>query len=585
VLKKWFYEFEEDDRIQVYLTNTLDPFETHGHIPFFRELTEESKIADDVKLKKPILVVLGNPPYSVSSSNKSQWILEKMQDYKRNLNERNIRPLSDDYIKFIRFAQWKIEQNERGIIGIITNNRYLDGIIHRQIRKSLFNAFNRIYILNLHGSSRRTIETEGMQKDENVFDIQQGVAITIFIKNNKFNDKKIFYTDLYGDRQYKYSWLDRTILNAVEWLEIVPQAPYYFFIPKDTSLQKQYNDFQALNEIFNIQSVGVKTSRDDFVVAFSALDLENNMSLFNSNETDEYVMDYFHLKNTGDWNLKEARDQFKKIDYAKYVKKYAYRPFDIRLICYSKILVDRPREAFMHNFDYPNLSLITSRLLSGNEYNHAVVTQNITDMSLLSTKSESIPIFPLYIYDDRSRDVTQFGLDSNIANSEAARLTNFNENFVEFINNLYKNHKIASEEIFSYIYAVLYSPTYRVSFREHLKIDFPRIPFTKDYELFKKLSELGQELVNLHLLKTKLTTITKFDVQGSNIVTSVKYTDQRAYINKTQYFDGIPSNVWDFRLGAYQVLDKWLKSRKNRELGSVEIELRQCRDRTFPTSC
>jgi type I restriction-modification system DNA methylase subunit len=572
VLKKWFYKFDDEDRVQVYLTNTLEPFETHTHMPFLGELTEESEAADNLKLKKPIMVILGNPPYSVSSSNKSEWISEKMQDYKKDLNERNIRPLNDDYIKFIRFAQWKIEQNEQGIIGLITNNRYLDGAIHRQIRKSLFHVFDRIYVLNLHGSSRRTAETQVMQKDENVFDIQQGVAIAFFVKNSKFADKKVFYADLTGERQHKYSWLDNATLDTVQWQEIEPEAPNYFFVPKDTSLQKHYNEFRSLSEIFDVQSVGVKTSRDHFVTAFSESELASKMSLFKSDQSDEYVRDCFNLKDTGDWNLREARERFKKIDYRDCITKYSYRPFDTRFICYSPVLVDRPRQRFMSNFAQSNLGLIASRLLSGNEYHHVQVTKSITDMSLLSTKSESVHIFPLYIYNRESTRTAQLGLGGNVETIRNAKQPNFTSEFVEFIGHLYEPHVPTCEDIFGYIYAILHSPTYRDSYNEFLKTDFPRVPFAQDFNQFKKLSELGTQLVDLHLFNTILATSTRFDIQGTNIVTSVKYDNPRVYINKDQYFDNITAEVWNFRIGAYLALDKWLKSRKGRELSSSDIE-------------
>jgi Predicted helicase len=330
VLKKWFYEFKDNDRIQVYLTNTLDPSQIEYFMsPFLKEITKESETANRLKLEKPILVIIGNPPYSVSSSNKSKWIMEKMEDYKKDLNERNIQPLSDDYIKFIRFAQWKIEQNKQGVVGYITNNSYLDGIIHRQMRKELLEAFDRIYILNLHGSSRREELTE--KKDENVFDIQQGVAIVLFIKNDKFKDKKVFYCDLYGKREDKYLWLDRNRINTVEWQELKPEEPYYFFIKKDLSKIKIYEKFYSVKQIFRNFNMGVATGKDKIFVDFSNKNLLSKLS-----------------------KLKPKPEQ-------DLIKPYYYRPFDIRSVYYDKTLLQRARYNIMKHFLSENIGLCLVR--------------------------------------------------------------------------------------------------------------------------------------------------------------------------------------------------------------------------------
>jgi len=314
ILKKWFYDLKDHDRIQVYLTNTLNPTEIHGLLPFLRELTEESRVANEIKINKPILIILGNPPYSVSSSNNSEWILEKMEDYKEGLKERNIQPLNDDYIKFIRFAHWKIEQNKKGIVGFITNNSYLDGIIHRQMRKVLLYSFERIYILNLHGSSRRK-ETlpAGISKDENVFDIQQGVAIVLFVKNENYQTKRVFYTDLFGSRKDKYKWLDKNLIDKIEWQELDPQPPYYFFIAKDFTHQEEYDKFWKITDIFRKKSSGVKTHRDHFVVGFNQKEILHKLKIFTSSATERAVEERLRLKDTGTWKLKEARVATKRV--------------------------------------------------------------------------------------------------------------------------------------------------------------------------------------------------------------------------------------------------------------------------------
>ena len=280
LLRKEGYEMSGDERVQVYLTNTLDPRETmeslHG---FLKELTQETLIANTVKLKRSILVIMGNPPYSVSSSNKSEWITKLMKDYKANLKERNIQPLDDDYIKFIRFAQWKIEQNANGIVGLISNNGYVEGVIHRRMREEILRAFDRIYILNLHGDSRKKEVTPEGEKDENVFNIQQGVCISIFIKNNA-KDKKVFYSDLYGKRQSKYEYLYNHNFVNVKWTEVKAIAPDYFFAQKDFYRQKLYKSYKGMNEIFEVSSGGVKTHRDHFLVGFSLKEEKDRINEF-----------------------------------------------------------------------------------------------------------------------------------------------------------------------------------------------------------------------------------------------------------------------------------------------------------------
>jgi predicted helicase len=573
VLRKWFYEFGDDDRIQVYLTNTLEPFEKHTHMPFFRELTEESETADDLKLKKPVLVVLGNPPYSRSSSNKSDWIMEKVQDYKANLHERNIQPLDDDYIKFVRFAQWKVDQNGEGVVAFITNNRFLDALIHRKMRKSLLDSFGRIYLLNLHGSAR---EMRGIPEgDENVFDIQQGVAISIFIKKSGIEDKKICYGELCCGREEKYSWLDRNTTNTVQWQEIRPEEPYYFFVPKDFALKSEYSKFYAIDEIFLIETIGVTTHRDNFVVDFTAAELTQKLDLLRSDADPEEIKAKLHLKDTKNWGFKKAREAFKQLDYSKYLFDYAYRPFDTRKICYTPLLIDRTRERIMTNMlsddtrRKRNISLILPKILLSSPFS-VFVTDHIADKHLLTVKDDSFHVFPLYLRSKGDNEI--FPSNQSEVKTDNVWTPNFTKKFTEFLQQHYEGNAVTPEQVIGYIYAMLHSPTYRDTYDEFLKIDFPRINFVEDYAVFNSLAEVGMRLINLQLLKTRLKTATSFDEQGSNVVKLVRYEEGKIYINKTQFFGGIPQDAWAFYLGSYQVLDKWLKSRKGRELSSSEIE-------------
>lgn len=570
LLKKEGYEMKGDERVQVYLTNTLDPRKpTESIYGFLKELTEETVVANRVKLETPILVVMGNPPYDVHSSNKSEWILRLLKDYKQGLEERNIQPLSDDYIKFIRFAQWKIEQNAKGVFGLISNNRYLDGIIHREMRRRLSETFDHIYILNLHGESVRKEKIEG-KTDENVFDIQQGVAIALFIKNSNISNKKIFYADLYGSRQEKFDYLYKTKLREVNWRELVPKDPYYFFTPKEMTGEAKYAKNLSLNQIFETFTSGVKTHRDDFIVSHSQKELIDRLTKLRKEELDSSLEQKLNCSKVEEKKFISHLRRVTNLDAS--VRDYDYRPFDTRKIFYDNVLVTRHREAVMKSFYKPNICIVSTRLLSGEKFNHAFCSEHISDICLLSTKtSETSYVFPLYVY-----ETALIGAQHNIFGElikESNRQPNFTKEFQNFITEKYKGKKIKPEETLGYIYAVLNSPSYRKKYQEFLKVDFPKIPFVDDYSKFKELSKLGSRLIDLHLMRETIPkSRTKFEIPGDRQVNKIEYRDNRVYINDAQYFDGISKETWEFMIGGYKVLEKWLKERKGRKLTSEEIE-------------
>jgi hypothetical protein len=574
LLQRWHYRFRNDDRIQVYLTNTLEPLEVHGLLPFMREITEESRIANLIKTEKPILVVMGNPPYAGISANKGKWIDDLLKEgYTRAdgsiddgyyrvdggaLEEKNPKWLQDDYVKFIRYAQWKIDKNGEGVVGYITNHSYLANPTFRGMRESLLQSFDRIYILNLHGNALKKEKCPDGGKDENVFEIMQGVAIGIFIKNKKLGERKVYYADLWGLRDDKYSWLDRHTIDNVEWQEIKPNSPFYFFVPKNTMLEEEYNRFWKITDIFPVNSVGVVTSRDDFVIDFDKEELKKRIKDFRNNEIpDENIKNKFKLKDKKNWKLSDARKKvMKDEDWLNSINKILYRPFDTRWIFYDDEVIERSRKEVMKHMLKENLGLTTVRQVKAGEiWYHCWITDEIIESSYISNKTSEINyLFPLYLY------------------SDSGKTPNFSPEFLKFISEKY-DRTLTPEEIFYYIYAILHSPTYRNKYKEFLQYDFPRIPFVDDYEKFKKLSTLGEELVDLHLIRKKLPIHVKFDIPGSNIVERVKYENEKVWINKKQYFEGILQEIWNFYIGGYQVLDKWLKSRKGRELNSSEVEL------------
>jgi predicted helicase len=570
VLEEMGYKFKEGERFQFYLTNTLEMKEPK-QISFLIDLAKEGQEAKRVKEKVPILIILGNPPYSVSSENKSEFIEELMDSYKQDVkNERHIGQLSDDYIKFIRFGHWKIEQAGKGILGFISNNTYLSGITHRGMRRKLLETFDEIYILNLHGSSRIGERTPQSGKDENVFDIQQGVAIALYVKAEEpQKEKKVYYADLWGQRQEtKYPYLLENDAETTEWQELRPTGPYYFFVHKEFALQEAYERFWKVTKIFKDWAVGIVTGKDEKLVGFAPQQIIKVFSdIFNPRVTLEELEFYHNLRETSGWNIKARRaGMLAKESFSQdKIVPYAYHPFDTRYTYYCDFL-ERPQYKIMKHLVKENITLVTTRLLSSDTFRHSFITVHIGDKCFISNKTrESNYFFPLYRHSD--------GAEGQMF-SEQERITNFTTEFLQAVKDSLGTEP-SLEEIFYYIYAVLYSPTYRQRYEEFLKIDFPRVPLPNDYEAFKALSNLGKELVDLHLLKHPALQKTEigFPESGSNSVERVRYDEatQRVNINSDQCFEGISREVWEYRIGAYQVMEKYLKDRKERKLSLDEI--------------
>ena len=564
VLEEMGYKFKEDERFQFYLTNTLEMKEPK-QISFLIDLAKEGQEAKRIKEKVQILVVLGNPPYSVSSENKSEFIEGLMDDYKEDVREeRNIQPLSDDYIKFIRFAHWKIDQAGKGILGFISNNSYLSGVIHRGMRTKLLETFDEIYVLNLHGSSRIRENPPPGIKDQNVFAIQQGVAIALYVKPEEpHKGKRVYYADLWGLRGEKYEYLFENDVETTKWQEFKPAAPYHFFVPKDFALQERYEKFLNVTEIFKQRSSGVKTHRDHFVVGFTKEEILQRLRVFTSNLSDELVKEGLKLEDTGSWKLTEARQRIKAQKSEDKVYSYAYRPFDIRQICYEPALIDRDRLPFMGHLLKENLSLALMRKpIPAQELTQVLVVDSIGDINFYAFQTY---FFPLYLYPGESKG-QMF--------DEKERIPNLTNEFLQAVKQSL-GIEPTPEGIFYYIDAVLYSPIYRQRYEEFLKIDFPRIPLPTDYEAFRALINLGEELVDLHLLRHPALQETEvgFPESGLNKVERVRYVEanQRVYINKDQCLEGISKEVWEYRIGAYQVMEKYLKDRKGRKLSLDEI--------------
>ena len=441
----------------------------------------------------------------------------------------------------------------------------------------MMNSFDEIYVLNLHGNSRKKEKCPDGSKDENVFDIRQGVAIGLFIKKKDTGGRtaKVFYADLWGLREDKYKWLLRNALTTTEWGEVKPKSPFYFFVPIKGTYWDEYEKYWKITDIFPLNGVGMTTARDNFVIDMDKTKLEERIRLFkNSNISDEELHQSFDIRKKKGWSIRKAWNMLQPIpdsDLKRFIKPVLYRPFDPQWIFWHDSVVWRTVKRVMRHMVQENISLCAMRQVAlDEEYTHFLVTPYMVDNRAFLSSKGIIQQFPLYLYPDESK-----GKLLVEEASKPERTPNFSKEFLKALREALGTEP-TPEEIFYYIYAVLYSPTYRKRYAEFLKFDFPRVPLPHDYEKFKNLSELGKELVELHLLKHASLSETEigFPVSGSNTVEKVRYDEEtrRVYFNKAQYFSGVSKAVWAYQIGAYQVLAKYLMYRKKRELSLEDIE-------------
>ncbi|TAF35200.1 MAG: DNA methyltransferase [Cytophagales bacterium] len=610
-----------NQRLRIYLTNSLEESHPDTGTLFANWLSQEANEANHIKRDAPVMCVIGNPPYSVSSSNKSEWIEKLTADYKKNMNERNIQPLSDYYIKFIRFGQHFIDKNESGVLAYISNNSFIDGIIHRQMRKNLLESFDKIYILDLHGNARKKEVCPDGSADQNVFDIMQGVSINVFVKTGKKKHNelgKVFHFDLQGKREFKYEYLAENTLESINWEKLNCINPNYFFVDKNNNDLKLFGSYIDLRLLFIINSMGIATGNDDQLVSFDRINIENK--------------------------------------YSKATEFY-YRPFDVRYTIFDNDILQRARLKLMNNYILgENLGLNIVRqskqkgievLISNNLSNRDLITNHtynfplylypetngqqsigqkyeLDELQLLELRKEELLtlidsseksfqiIQKMYdnvqnpdkeiqkLYDTQVKSLRNLKLElktlqdklkNNSTKTQTVvpfigqqeRIPNLNKEIVkqiaEKLGLTFTNEKETSKDTFApidildYIYAVLHSPTYRETYKEFLKIDFPRVPYPKDQDTFWQLVKLGGEIRQIHLLESPVVEnyITQYPEDGNNVVTKIKYQDGKVYINDTQYFDNVPQVAWEFYIGGYQPAQKWLKDRKERTLEFDDI--------------
>ena len=576
-------------RYGIYLTNTLENKRFDGNL--FSPIDQEAQAANVLKNSMRVMVMLGNPPYNVSSSNKSKWIENLMLTYKEDLNEKNIKPLSDDYIKFIRYAQYQIEeQTGEGIVAFITNNSFLDGVIHRQMRRELLRVFDEIYILNLHGNSRMKEKAPDGGKDENVFDIQAGVSINIFVKHKETKNEqaKLFYHELYGLRQEKFDALSRLNLCSTSWKELQPVEPYYFFVHKDFQLEAKYRAGFSVDTLFVEHVAGMTTTRDELLAKFSFCECSELKEDF-LQLSEEVLRNKYKLNSdTRDWSLQNAIKDVTpaEADKTATIIPYCYRPYDKRYMLYTgktNGIAARPRFRLLgallsqHNYALCATRIITSFPV----FQHCFITDRLIDICLVSNRpSEITTAFPLYKLPDgwnytpaelaagKTRSGKPIELDLNMRPEILAKIG-------EAV-----GEPVKGEEVFDYVYGVLHDKEYRTKYFEFLKIEYPRIPYPKDKTEYQRYAAIGERLRRLHLMDETLNLplVTTFDVAGTNLVEKVEYDNGKVWINATQYFNNVLAAVWDHFVGSYQPARLWLQKRKGRTLDYDDVNwyLRVC---------
>ena len=589
-----------DQRLNIFLTNSLEEYrDDHGPM-LAKWLADEAIVADSIKRDKPVMVVIGNPPYSGESANKGTWITSLLQSYKKEpgggkLQEKNSKWLNDDYVKFIRYGQHHIDRTGEGVLAYINNHSFLDNPTFRGMRWSLLQSFDVIYIIDLHGSSIKKEIAPNGKADKNVFDIKQGVSINLFIKTGEKQEgelAQVFHYDLYGTREGKYQFLWDHDLNKIGFAELKPQPPQYYFVSKDFSLKDEYDKGIGLDKLFTIHGTGIVTKRDKLSIHFSkdgALQAAKDILKM---DKEDFYKKYNLPDDVRDWKYQWAKDDISIFGIRdELIQTINYRPFDLRKIVYtgkSRGFIGWPvfkvMQHFLNDEDInENIGLmLCKQFKSFDQYQHVFITKNIFESSLVSNKTSEISSgFPLYRYPDTvQKDIDSWrmpNLKQGTVDSIAKGLG------LEYTHEKQKDDSsFAPIDILDYIYAVLHSPSYRERYMEFLKIDFPKVPYPTDRELFWKLVKLGGELRSLHLMESPdlEQPVTHYNFPGSNVVKKPEYKSEsqddltgNVYINEDgQYFGGVPKVTWEFYIGGHEPAKKWLKDRIGRKLTPDDVK-------------
>ena len=623
------YKPTKDQRFRIYLTNSLEESHPDTGTLFANWLSSEANEANFIKRDSPVMCVIGNPPYAVSSTNKNEWIQNLISDYKKDLNERKIN-LDDDYIKFIRYGQYYIDKNGSGILAYISNNSFIDGITHRQMRKNLLESFDKIYILDLHGNAKKKEVCKDGTPDNNVFDIMQGVSINIFVKTGQKKKNElgqVLHFDLQGKRDFKYNYLYENSIKSLDWKNLEYTKPNYFFVPKNFDEILEYEKGFGVNQLFNENVAGIETIRDAITIHFTNETLKKVVDDF-LNLDEITISKKYNTEDARDWKIARAKEDIKlNIENENAWQNINYRPFDVRKTFYTgkqNGFVCNGRYNVMKHMLKPNIGLIVPRQTT-QDWRHSFITDKIFEGNITASAKlfGTGCAFPLYLYPKTNKQQTLSGfetlttLNADKQNERPSRIPNLKPEIVaaiakklglEFVTEKETFVKVsnfdkgaivdqdkttfAPIDILDYIYAVLHSPSYRVKYKEFLKIDFPKIPYPKDPKTFWELVELGSQIREIHLLESDIVEnyITQYPIDGDNVVAKPRYVENYlvddgatitnndppypmgdVFINESQYFANVPEVAWNFYIGGYQPAQKWLKDRKEKTLSFEDI--------------
>lgn len=583
-------------RLGVYLTNSLEEGERVEQTLFglSRAIAEEAKAASDIKRQTPIMCVIGNPPYSGESANKGTWIKNLMAAYKKEpggkikIKEKNTKWINKDEHKFIRLAEHMINKNGEGILGFITSHGYLSDPTLRGMRWHLLNSFDKIYVLDLHGNQNRKEVSPDGSPDRNVFDIIQGVSIIIAIKKKgeKSTEKplaEVHYGELWGTRESKYEalWQGTVAKNCPTVL--AHRAPQYPFVEKDYSTDAAYSAGFSVSELFGVLGNGIVTKRDSLAIKDTPDEIWEVMQDFDQNSEDEVRAAHRLPKDVRDWRYNWAKADVQNHLNRSYIQEINYRPFDRKWTLYTgnaRGFLGWPvKQVMRHYLDGRNIGLLVPKATRDSQFAHVFITDLPTEAIFLSSLTGSNAMnMPLYIYPEEQAidQSVQLNFDAKvygqirkaaglsgalIAPDVAAGLADKG------------NHRPDEVKVFDYIYGVLHSPEYRDIYGEDLKSGFSRVPFPASPETFNELSSIGERLRRLHLMEDGSIGETPYPFigDGDSKVAKTRFEGRRIWINADQYFDAVPSTVWDFRIGGYHPAQKWLKDRRGSVLTWDEV--------------
>ena len=591
LLRESGYSSTHPQGVRVYLKNCLEEPQTEIETVSAQWASNKKSDIGGEEREKSILCVIGNPPYRGESSNQSPWIMRLMEDYKREpeghskLKERNPKWVNDDYVKFLRYGQHLIERRGAGVVAFITPHGFLDNPTFRGVRWSLLKTYDLIYIIDLHGNAKRKERAIDGGVDVNIFDIMQGVAISLLVKTGQKKRgelAKVLHHDVYGKRAHKYAFLSTHTLQNIPFKVLENRPPHYFMTKKNFKSLKSYERGVSIQSLFTSHSVGVITARDRLVIDRERAVLKERIRLFFELDPDE-LFKRFGVREKSSWSIEQIQSEALRLRDEDLLR-ISYRPFDDRFIYYNKRFIERPRAEMMRHLrggDNIGLSLC-KQVKSGSNYHHVFVTKQMIESGYVSNQtSEITSVFPLYVYPNIDSSSPCEGVGERVPNFNPEQLSIFAQKvdltFTEEATSF--RACFAPIDLFDYIYAILHAPSYRSKYKELLRVDFPLIPYPQHRDLFWRLVTLGGGLRRLHLLtSSKLgTQITSYPIMGHDTITTriakrdwVLFDEERQlgriWINDEQYFDDVPSSAWTLSIGSYKPAQKWLKDRRGSAL-------------------